>query len=83
MIGGKVLQVVHLHADNEIELLCVDTDHAIHDECVVRIQAGIDIPQVGDDVWWQSGVVYWTPADRRFMDRPIKKVGYSCTPHVH
>ena len=51
--------------------------HAPHDECGVYIASDGEIPAVGDDVWWQAGKVYWTPANRLFRDRPLRKIGYS------
>jgi hypothetical protein len=83
MIGGKIIQTVR-HCDR-MQLWVVDTHDAsgeaktgIHDECQVGIYTeDYDAPKAGDAVWWQSGTVYWTPADRRFIDRPLRKAGYS------
>jgi hypothetical protein len=82
MIGGVVIEAVT--RDDRVRLRVAerlyDEDGSragIGDECGVFISPEGTIPSVGDDVWWQSGKVYWTPADRRFVDFPLKKVGYS------
>jgi hypothetical protein len=85
MIGGKIIQIAR-HGDR-IELWCVDPHDAsgvsktgIHDECRVSVYTeDYDAPAVGDDVWWQAGKVYWTPANRRFVDKPLIKAGYSAS----
>ena len=34
---------------------------------------------IGDQVWWQSGRVFWTDSEEVFVDCPFKKIGYSGT----
>jgi hypothetical protein len=73
MIGGKVIDVAR--RIDRTALWCLD--HRTGDECHVYISPTDDVPALGDDVWWQAGKVYWTPADRRFTDRPLTKVSYA------
>lgn len=72
MIGGRIIEVIYV--DASIRLWCVDRNG---DESTVHIAMTADVPAVGDDVWWQSDKVYWTPTDRRFVDKPLCKIGYS------
>lgn len=82
MVGGKIIDIRHL--GDKVRLWCVSTYDAsgdaktgIFDECGVYIDVNGEIPSLGDDVWWQSGSVYWTPSDRRFQDHLLRKIGYS------
>jgi len=79
----KIIEVRHT-GDGMIRLWCVDQyDHSgetktgIRDEAHVWIDVAGDVPSIGDDVWWQGHKVFWTPADRHFTDRPLRKIGYS------
>lgn len=73
MVGGKIIEI---RPEGEKSRLWV-MDHRNGDECAIYIDTQTEMPQLGDDIWWQSRVAYWTPADHRFTDRPIPRVGYS------
>lgn len=45
-----------------------------YNEYIVYIDMVCEMPAAGDDVWWTSDIVYWTPADYRFHDRPLKRI---------
>jgi len=75
-----VIEVAHF--GDRVRLWCMDRyDQSreqrlgIYNEHAVYVDAAGDIPAVGDDVWWGSDTVYWTPADRRFQGRPLSRVG--------
>jgi hypothetical protein len=82
MIGGKIIDI--RNDGDRVRIWCVDTyDHSgdakveIYDECGIYIAPDGELPALGDTVWWQGKIVYWTPADCRFVDRPLQKLGYS------
>ena len=77
MVGGKIIEI---RPEGEKLRLWV-MDHRSTDECAIYIETQAEMPQLGDDIWWQSRFAYWTPADRRFTDRPIPRVGYSFEPY--
>lgn len=58
---------------------CVYTDGRKHDGTEASMQ-------IGDSLWWQGGICYWTPKANRTMDGGrdggdydirLKKIGYS------
>lgn len=88
MVGGHVIGIVR---GKETTLLHVeDRRHGRSDRCGVRcVEKRIDNGEqvkisLGDQVWWQSGEIMWTPTpcgqgDRCGIDFDIRlpKVGYS------
>ena len=68
MVGGWIIQIQQV-APGVSELWCVDR-HG--NETAVKVQIEFDMPSVGDEVWWQSGRVYFDK-DRK----SLAKVGYS------
>ena len=68
MVGGWIIQIADT-APGVTELWCVDRDGA---ETAVRVRTEPAMPLLGDEVWWQSGKVYWDN-DRRVL----AKVGNS------
>ena len=79
-VGGTVIEVVEQIAPEDgrkrVRLWCVDRD----DEVAVWTRPAEDLPAVGDRIWWQGGRIFWTPVDKRFVDRPIPKLGFSFDP---
>lgn len=80
--GMVIIEVAYF--GDRVRLWCMDRyDQSrenrlgIYNEHAVYISATGDIPAVGDDVWWGSDTVYWTPADRRFQGRPLSRVARS------
>jgi len=68
MVGGWIIQIAQMKPGVS-ELWCVD----IHGtETAVRVKTEADMPSVGDEVWWQSGRVFFDK-DRK----SLTKVGCS------
>jgi hypothetical protein len=80
MIGGKVIES---RAEGEKTRLWVMDHRQTSDELLVYVETQAEMPQPGDDVWWQAGFVYWTPADHRFVDQRIPRIGYSFSPREY
>lgn len=77
MVGGKIIEV-HRYRVDLLRVWCMDKEG---DECAIFIHPPTDeMPQVGDDMWWQGQTALWTPKDRRFIDRHLEKVAYSFDP---
>lgn len=74
MIGGKVIATIQ---DDPMTMLWCWDHRSAEDECGVVVLTEDEMPQVGDDVWWQGDKVMWTPKDRRFTDRALFKIGCS------
>jgi len=75
-----IIEVAHF--GDRVRLWCMDRyDQSrekvlgSYNEAAVYIDAAGEIPAVGDDVWWGSDTVYWTPADGRFHNRRLSRVG--------
>jgi len=60
MVGGWIIQIAQIKP-GVTELWCVDRRG---DETAVKVKTQADMPSVGDEVWWQSGKVYFDN-DRR------------------
>lgn len=79
-VGGRVVEVVPVTAAK----VWVNTDDAKPPHrpnlCAVYVDPDGHTIRVGDSLWWQSGVAYWTPKiGENFgaFDIPLKKIGYS------
>lgn len=71
-IGGTVVDVYE-----DSEKMYVETrDNTYGDRVQVRLEKGNAI-QFGDTLWWHSQTAYWTPVNKRFKDKPIKKIANS------
>lgn len=59
MVGGTVVGVVN--RSDRITLVVNGTDHDSHIEVIKEVYPTgyAQMVRVGDEVWWQSGVVYW------------------------
>lgn len=78
MVGGTVIETIIL-AD-KVWINARDNYPPKHpDECAIYVERNSDSEQVavGDSIWWQNVLAYWTPASREFTERPIPRVGYS------
>jgi hypothetical protein len=91
MVGGEAIGVSRKGGETLLNV----KDRTYGDECAVRCRevredTGEAVTvAVGDQVWWQCGKVYWTPAASRSgdpaqrtngranWDIPLPKIGYS------
>ena len=53
MVGGKIIEIKNEGMISR--LWCVDGD----DECAVMVQNAQIMPEVGDAIWWQAGMIYF------------------------
>ena len=75
MVGGRLIQIAMLSpaAANFWRLWCVNgTDELAVN---VRLRDGDPLPELGDEIWWQSGRVYFDSDNRS-----LEKVGNSYDP---
>lgn len=88
MVGGKVIEVAPMRVfageypgklQNVLRIWCVDNTYS-NDELAIYVEDMRDVPAPGDDVWWQGRTAYWSGKSRSFVDRPMKRVGYSFDP---
>ena len=83
MVGGSVIEVrpmkAHGSGRDVIRLWCLDATNGGRDECAVYTAPADKLPAVGDQVWWQGGFIYWTPAGRH-EERKLPKIGNSFDP---
>ena len=76
MVGGTVIEAAQ--DATGIRLWCADRNG---DECAVHVEDPQRMIQVGDQVWWQAGKVYWTPkGSDKARDIAFPKIGYSFDP---
>jgi hypothetical protein len=80
MVGGRVIEVFpmtmgcSLGAQEVVRLWVMDTKTA--DELCVYVRPASILPEVGEEVWWQSGQVMFANDKYR-----LEKVGYSFRPY--
>ena len=78
VVVGKVIEVETQQkmteaASNSHRVWYVD-HHG--DECALQV-AQNELPSIGDEIKILGGKALWTPSDKRFLDRPIDRVGYA------
>ena len=74
-VGGRIVEIRNVSA-TEAAIWVLDTDGVhVGDETCIHVEIAQDMPVLGDNIWWQSGLVYWDN-DRRTMN----KIGYSHRP---
>lgn len=79
MVGGKVIEVTRLKP-GEVRLWVTGCregewgqDLAVH----VVENGRVGLPALGEEIWWQAGIVYFGPHD----SRRLRKIGDSYDPH--
>ena len=76
MVGGRVIQVREIRP-GVTQLWCVGTGNDEGRDIAVDVETAPAMPLLGDEIWWQSGKVYWD-RDRR----ELRKVSTSYDPHT-
>jgi len=76
MVGGKILSKT-AKSTTVMQLWCIEAQNQSIDECAVDVLIEKDMPMIGDEIWWQSGKVYWDK-DRK----SLTKVGNSYDPRM-
>jgi hypothetical protein len=78
MVGGKLIEAELMHLDNGTfvcRLWVIDPGNA-DEKCVdsepFSVHQG---PSLGEEIWWQSGKIYFD-GDKR----SLRKIGFSFTP---
>lgn len=82
MVGGTVIenQVSTCAETGRIRRRIWCVDRRYNDECAVFADAEeAEDVQPGDRIWWQGGSIYWT-RDGAFVEREIRKIGFSFDP---
>ena len=91
MVGGIVIEVSEIK--DRPGVLYVDCrDSSYRQTCAVLVEDNETSRkiEIGDSVWWQSGMVMWTPSPNRLKkggkcgvdyDVRIPKIGYSGVRH--
>lgn len=75
MVGGRLIEIAEI-GPGVTRLWCVGTQGSeVGDECAVNVETAPAMPLLGDEIWWQSGRVYWD-RDRR----QLRKIGNSYDP---
>lgn len=86
MVGGTVIETIVLP-----EKVWVNCDEARSyeaeggwvtipsRECAIYVERTPESRSIseGDSLWWQGGWAMWTPRNRAFEDRKLKRIGYS------
>ena len=81
MVGGRIIEIRPMQIvagaypgkPTDVVRLWVHNDP--DDECAVFAEPADIMPRLGEEIWWQSGRIYFDQ-DRR----SLRKVGYSFNP---
>lgn len=94
MVGGTVIEVVDLAT--KVYVNCADKPRGRKkaDECAIYVKRTPESEkiEIGDSIWWQGRVAYWTTCANRNghnrglecgvdYDIPIPRIGYSGVSH--
>lgn len=77
MVGGVVVEVVEL--EDRYYVNCRSLRYT--DECAIHIKKTEFVPSFGDKMWWQGSWAFWTPADKKYVEKKIPRIGYSGVRH--
>ncbi len=95
MVGGRVIEVAEVPGRPEVLFVdCAERAHGRRrcDTCAIYVERNPTSLQIeiGDSLWWQGRLAYWTPQQNRGRDRAksgvdydiaIPRVGYSGVQH--
>lgn len=71
MVGGWIIEITP-QGEGRSRIWCVDRTG---DECAVIVRNAPVMPNIGDEVWWQAGKVYFDNDKRE-----LEKIAYSFDP---
>ncbi len=77
MVGGRVIEIApaQFNTISIVRIWVISTARNSYDECIVYAERGEVMPKLGDEIWWQSGRIYFNRDQNS-----LKKVGYSVNP---
>jgi hypothetical protein len=76
MIGGRIVSI--REEGDRLCLIVADNPYGWHNFLGVDVAKTGHPLQLGDSLWWQGAVCYWTPADGSHRhDTSLPKIGYS------
>lgn len=77
MVGGIVIEVAWRADDDRVFVDCRDKRY--RDTCAIYVERNPDSEQieVGDRIWWQGGLAFWTPSDESRVEVQIPRRGCS------
>jgi hypothetical protein len=85
MVGGTVIEACVCHYDQtKMYINCADRPYTRTEECAIHVEVTKDSLQIqiGDMVWWQGRLAFWTPADDSGrVEVKIPRRGYSGVNH--
>lgn len=75
MVGGIVIETIR--SEGKVWINC--KEHKSKSTCAVFVE---DEPAArcvedGDSIWWQAGIVFWTPKSKAIVEKQLKKIGCS------
>ena len=77
MTVGGLIRNITIEQDARL-LLVQGTGGEVNDWLHLRVALGSEPLKIGDALWWQGRVAYWTPLPERDReDVPIARIGYS------
>ncbi len=79
MVGGIVIEVCDIPKQPDWLWVNTASRQRPREQCSVLVAKSVDAEQIqiGDSLWWQGGVCYWTPADKSRIEVQLAKIGGS------
>ena len=79
MVGGTIIEVKR--EKDKVRLWVVGSRPVEqYDELAIYVDAVAPECAVGDALWWQGSLAFWTPKDRHVIDEPLRKISNSFDP---
>jgi hypothetical protein len=74
-VGGKVVETIVL--DDRVWVNTREPQSG--DLCAIYVERTPESRTMGegDSLWWHGAHAYWTPTNRAFEDRKLKRIGFS------
>jgi hypothetical protein len=81
MVGGKVIETID--TGEKVWVNC--QERTGQKKCAIYIERTYESRAIsdGDSIWWQGGYAFWTPKSRVFVDKKLKRIGFSGVNRPH
>lgn len=76
-VGGKVVETIVL--GDRVWIATREPEYPLDEPTAIYVERTAEARTIseGDSVWWHGVNAYWTPRNRAFEDRPLRRIGYS------
>ena len=79
-VGGKVVETID--CGDKVWVSTSEPAHPYDEPTAIYVErtAAARAISLGDSLWWQGQDAMWTPANRAFADKKLRRIGGSGVP---